>query len=174
MESQAIRRFVLHAGSDGRAKGLLVSWDLSTVQKTPMLTERQLWVFNPALLYLSSRSTAMPHIGMKIFYQSVEDPQKLLEEQSNLLEELFIPAPILQEFITMLTDSTNLLPQSARGFQEWTVGLLERYRREPISKESILANFKPLFTSLEKDKENERFKAIFTKEIEAQFKPLYD
>ena len=116
----------------------------------------------------------MPHIGMKIFYKPVDDPQKLLEEQGNPLEELFIPPPILQEFITVLRESTDLLPQSARNFQEWSVGLLERYRREPLSMESIEAKFKPLFTSLDRDKENEKFKAIFTKEMEAQFKPLYD
>jgi hypothetical protein len=116
----------------------------------------------------------MPHIGMKIFYKSLDDPQKLLEEQSNSVEELFIPAPVLEEFMALLKESTTLLPHSARNFQEWSVGLLDRYRREPISLESIEARFKPLFTPSDKESENERFKAIFTKEMEAQFKPLYD
>jgi hypothetical protein len=116
----------------------------------------------------------MPHIGMKIFYKPVDDPQKLLDEQSNSVEELYLATPILQEFMKMLKESTTLLPQSARNFKEWSVGLLERYRREPMSIESIEGKFKPLFTSPDKENENEKLKSIFTKEIEAQFKPLYD
>ena len=115
----------------------------------------------------------MPHVGMKIFYQSVHDPQKLLKEQSNSVEELYLPSSILQEFMTTLKQSTTLLPQSARNFQEWCVGLLERYRREPMNMASLEAKFKPLFTSPSRENENEKFKSIFTKDIEAQFKPLY-
>jgi hypothetical protein len=115
----------------------------------------------------------MPHVGMKIFYQPVDDPQKLLKEQSNSVEELYLPSSILQEFMTMLKQSTTLLPQSARNFQEWCVGLFERYRREPMNMESLEAKFKPLFTSANRENDNEKFKSIFTKDIEAQFKPLY-
>jgi hypothetical protein len=115
----------------------------------------------------------MPHIGMKIFYQSVDDPQKLLKEQSNSVEELYLPSSILQEFMTMLKQSTTLLPQSARNFQEWCVGLLERYRRDPMNMASLETKFKPLFTSPNRENDNEKFKSIFTKDIEAQFKPLY-
>jgi hypothetical protein len=110
---------------------------------------------------------------MKIFYQSVDDPQKLLKEQSNSVEELYLPSSILQEFMTMLKQSTTLLPQSARNFQEWCVGLLERYRREPMNMASLEAKFKHLFTSPDGGNDNEKFKSIFTKDIEAQFKPLY-
>jgi hypothetical protein len=115
----------------------------------------------------------MPHVGMKIFYQSVDDPQKLLKEQSNSVEELYLPSSILQEYMTTLKQSTTLLPQSARNFQEWCVGLLERYRREPMNMASLEAKFKPLFTSANRENDNEKFKSIFTKDIEAQFKPLY-
>jgi len=115
----------------------------------------------------------MPHVGMKIFYQPVDDPQKLLKEQSNSVEELYLPSSILQEFMTTLKQSTTLLPQSARNFQEWCVGLLERYRREPMNMASLEEKFKPLFTSPNRENDNEKFKSIFTKDIEAQFKPLY-
>jgi hypothetical protein len=75
--------------------------------------------------------------------------------------------------MTTLKQSTTFLPQSARNFQEWHVGLLERYRREPMNMSSLEAKFKPLFTSPNMENENEIFKSIFTKDIEAQFKPLY-
>jgi hypothetical protein len=111
---------------------------------------------------------------MKIFYQSVDDPRKLLDEPGNAVEELHLPVPGLQEFITILKQSTTLLPQSARKFKEWSVGLLDRYQRDPMSMDRMTALFKPLFTSQDQENESERFKSIFTKEIEAQFKPLYD
>ena len=38
---------------------------------------------------------------------------------------------------------------------------------------SLETKFKPLFTSPNRENENEKFKSIFTKDIEAQFKPLY-
>ena len=115
----------------------------------------------------------MPHIGMKIFYQSVDDAQKLLDDQSNSVEEVYLPTPILDDFMTTLKQSTNLLPQSARTFKEWSVGLLDRYKREPMSFESMEAQFKPLFTASDTRNENEKFKSFITKDLEAQFKPLY-
>jgi len=115
----------------------------------------------------------MPHIGMKIFYQSVEDPQKLLDEQRNSVDELYVPTSILQEFMTELKQSTMNLPQSARDFKEWTVGLLERYRREPMSMANMEAQFKPLFTSSNEENEDEKFKSLFTERIEAHLQPLY-
>lgn len=43
-----------------------------------------------------------------------------------------LPESILQEFDAALRVSTNILPESARTFKEWSVGLLARYERVPI------------------------------------------
>jgi len=69
---------------------------------------------------------------MKIFYQLTDRPQELLDENSTSLEELVIPEPALEEFGQTLKESTEILPQSARTFQEWQVGLLDRYESHPI------------------------------------------
>jgi len=125
------------------------------------------WVFNPDMLYSSSRNAPGTHRAMKIFYEPVEDPQKVLDEQSNTVEELYLSAPILHEFITALKSSTNLLPVSARIFRAWSVGLLDRYQKESAITEDVDAAFKPLFTSGESSfiKAKESF--------DAEFGPLY-
>jgi ubiquitin-protein ligase E3 D len=66
---------------------------------------------------------------LKIFYQKTYDAQKLLDEHQASLEELRLPKLIFEPFKQALIDSTDLLPPSARKFQEWTIGLIDRYER---------------------------------------------
>jgi ubiquitin-protein ligase E3 D len=67
--------------------------------------------------------------ALKIFYQETDDAQKLLDEHQASLEELQLPGPIFESFKTALIESTDLLPPSARKFQDWTIGLIDRYER---------------------------------------------
>lgn len=64
-----------------------------------------------------------------MFYQEAKDPHKLLDEHQASLEELLLPRQIFQSFKSSLVASTDLLPPSARRFQEWTIGSLDRYER---------------------------------------------
>lgn len=150
IESQATRKFVLHSGPNSNTDAYL------------------LWVFNPDLLYCSSRKPPATHRGMKIFYQPINDPQKILDVQSNTVEELFLSPLISQEFIIALKESTGLLPMSARNFKEWSVGLLDRYQKDAGVTEDVDKDFKPLFTSGESSfiKAKESF--------DAEFAPLYE
>ena len=66
---------------------------------------------------------------MKVFYKDIENPMAMLDENSSTLEELRLPSPLLAEFEEALRDGTNLLPQSARKFQDWNVAILDRYER---------------------------------------------
>lgn len=68
---------------------------------------------------------------MKIFYNTVMDPSKILERESNKFEELQLPSCALKELQANLTASTNILPQSARTHREWTIGLLDRWTPVP-------------------------------------------
>lgn len=112
IESQATRRFVLHRDEPTREEGLM------------------LWVFNPDIYYSTSARPPFPHRAMKIFYQMVEDPQKSLEENA-ALEELRTSPIEFAELKHALGQSTKLLPPSARVFQGWNVGLLDRYEKNP-------------------------------------------
>jgi len=66
---------------------------------------------------------------LKIFYQGTDDPQKLLDEHQASLEELSLPRSVFESFKNALTESTDLLPPSARKFQDWTIGLIDRFER---------------------------------------------
>lgn len=61
----------------------------------------------------------------------MEDPQKLLDEHQASLEELPLPGPIFESFKKALIESTDLLPPSARKFQDWSIGMIDRYERRP-------------------------------------------
>jgi len=67
--------------------------------------------------------------ALKLFYQKIDDSQKLLDEHQASLEELPLPASIYDSFQNSLTESSDLLPPSARKFEDWTIGLLDRFER---------------------------------------------
>lgn len=107
-----IRKVVVHAGQASNTTGLL------------------LWIFNPNIYYSSSRkSPPTAYRAMKIFYKPVSDAFSLLDEHSTSLEELVLPRADLDELSETLKQSTAILPQSARVFQDWAVGLLDRYEK---------------------------------------------
>jgi ubiquitin-protein ligase E3 D len=110
IEASAARKFVVH--TDNSEPGILV------------------WVFNPDIHYSSSRRSEPVVRALKIFYQLVDDGQKLLDEHQASLEELRLPRPVYESFQKSLIDSTDLLPPSARKFQDWTIGLLDRFERK--------------------------------------------
>ena len=64
---------------------------------------------------------------MKIFYRTVSDPPTKTETASDSkIEELQLPQYVISQLLLDLEASTNVLPQSARTHQIWTIGLLER------------------------------------------------
>jgi hypothetical protein len=64
---------------------------------------------------------------MKVFYKALPDPDEFLDANSNTHEELRIPEEDFVDFKDTLRESTEILPQAARAFQDWTVGLLDRW-----------------------------------------------
>jgi len=111
IETSAIRRVVVYTDSESEISGIL------------------LWMFNPDIYYSSSKKGAKAYRAMKVFYKHIEKPLKVLEENSNTMEELLLPQLDMNEFQESLRQSTNVLPQSARTFQDWQVGLVDRYER---------------------------------------------
>lgn len=88
-----------------------------------------LWIFNPDLYYSSSSRGPTVHRAMKVFYKSLLEVGKFLDENSNTHEELTVPPEDLEDFRKTLHDSTAILPQSARSFQDWGVGLIDRWEK---------------------------------------------
>lgn len=63
---------------------------------------------------------------MKVFHCAITNVQRLLDENSVSMEELFLPTQILEDFCRVLDQSNRQLPTSARKFQSWDVALLDR------------------------------------------------
>jgi len=62
---------------------------------------------------------------MKVFYKTVSDPLNYTRN-STKVEEIQLPEYALKELQTKLQASSTILPQSARKYQDWTIGLLDR------------------------------------------------
>jgi len=112
IESSVSRKVVVH--DEAGNQGLLV------------------WVFNPDIYYSSSKRGPTAHRAMKVFYKTLdEEPGKFLETSgAAAYEELVVPAEDYEEFTTTLRESADVLPQAARVFQEWSVGLLDRWEKK--------------------------------------------
>ncbi|CAI7574399.1 unnamed protein product [Penicillium glandicola] len=116
IERESARRFVVHCG-----------------QKTGLV----LWVFNPDMRYSNSSAgrSIMAQQAMKVFYQQSPDVDELLHPEIGnpsplSVEELELPSMIFEAMSQALTGSNEMLPLSARRFNEWHVGLLSRFRRK--------------------------------------------
>ena len=113
VESQGARRFILHTSSTSpKSSGLL------------------LWVFNPSIYYSSSLlpPPPRPHRAMKIFHKSTSNPGQTLKDDDHL-EEVVLRQEEVDAIIVELDRSNAMLPESARTFQDWQVGLLDWYER---------------------------------------------
>lgn len=100
----------------------------------------QLWVFNPNMRYSNSYlgQSVNAQQAMKVFYQHIEDVDRLLNPEMGKVsplsvEELELPSSILGSLIKALHKSNDIIPVSARKFNEWHVGLLSRFSREQES-----------------------------------------
>lgn len=76
----------------------------------------------------------MAQQAMKVFYQESTDVDELLHPDIGTpsplsVEELELPSMIFDSLSGALIGSNQMLPASARKFNEWHVGLLNRYRR---------------------------------------------
>ena len=79
------------------------------------------------MYYSSSSSPNGPLRVMKVFYREIAHASEILKEPSQLHEELNLPCTAIKELRNVLKHSNNLLPASLRHFQDWKVGLIEKY-----------------------------------------------
>lgn len=132
IERESARRFVVHCG---QKTGLLVRRCLILVK--PVTNQSKLWVFNPDLRYSNSSSghNVSAQQAMKVFFQVTCDVDTLLNRDLGKpsplsVEELELPNMVFDALDNALQSSNQMLPLSARTFNEWQVGLLSRFSRE--------------------------------------------
>ncbi|KAJ5937344.1 hypothetical protein N7454_004644 [Penicillium verhagenii] len=133
IERESARRFVVHFG---QKSGLLVHAPYTSHLDIHSANSKSALVFNPDLRYSNSNSgqSISAQQAMKVLFQTTEDVDSMLNRDMGRpsplsLEELELPSMICQALWNALTRSNQMLPRSARNFNEWTVGLLDRYSR---------------------------------------------
>ena len=64
---------------------------------------------------------------MKVFWKDVNAAEAEVLVDKAGVEELYLPAEATCKIRQVLEESSGVLPPSARTFQDWRVGLMERY-----------------------------------------------
>jgi hypothetical protein len=89
------------------------------------------WVFTPDLMYSSSVPSPGrqdPTRSVKIFYKrQTWRPLQPGEPESASVDDVEFPVQLFGELERGLEESQQMLPPTARSFQGWNVGLLERF-----------------------------------------------
>lgn len=87
-----------------------------------------LWVLNANVVYSSTMREAR-RAAIKVLYQDIDTEQgdKLVESMTSGVQEISFPAAAIKAARQILRESNSLMPVSERLFQQWHVGLLERW-----------------------------------------------
>jgi len=120
MENTGLRKFHIHPTTP----------TIHTAS-VPSASSLLVWVFTPDLLFSSSLPSPGrldPTRSMKVFYQpQTWQPLKPGEPESASVEDVEFPEELFLELRNALHESQKVLPPTARSFQGWEVGLLERF-----------------------------------------------
>lgn len=125
IENVGVRKFHIHAPSTSISTATPDSIPSST---TPSIL---VWVFTPDLLF--SSSITRPHRtdptrAIKCFFKKQTwAPLQPGEPESATVEDVEFPKELYDELEKTLDESQEVLPVTARKFQGWDVGLLERF-----------------------------------------------
>ncbi|KAL7786178.1 ubiquitin-conjugating enzyme E2-binding protein [Trichoderma ceciliae] len=87
-----------------------------------------LWVLNANVVYSSTMRKGR-RVAIKVLYQDidVEQGNKLVDSMTSGVQEISFPAAAIKAARQILQESNSLMPVSERLFQQWHVGLLERW-----------------------------------------------
>lgn len=99
-------------------------------------TKILLWIFGASLRFSSSRvefssisrpSSSYGQPAVKVFWKVVSENDAKSIRNNIGIEEVNIPPYVISEIEEALTSSLVVLPACSQKYQEWNVGLLERY-----------------------------------------------
>ncbi|KAK1249192.1 hypothetical protein MKX07_002708 [Trichoderma sp. CBMAI-0711] len=87
-----------------------------------------LWVLNANIVYTSTMREGR-RTAIKLLYQDidVEQGNSLVDSMTSGVQEISFPAAAIKTARQVLQESNSLMPVSERLFQQWHVGLLERW-----------------------------------------------
>ena len=102
-----------------------------------------LWVLNPVLRYAAtnvitqspsscSSQSSSGVLAMKVFWRCIDNSTASGLVESDSIEEVTLPMGAILEIEANRRSSAQFLPPSGRKFQDWDVGLLERFEDEAV------------------------------------------
>ncbi|KAM0522324.1 hypothetical protein ACHAPE_001913 [Trichoderma viride] len=115
----------------GSSKSVLASHTLDVDPKSSQSETSQslhLWVLNANVVYSSTMREGR-RVAIKMLYQDIdaEEGNKLVDSMTSGVQEISFPAVAIKAARQVLQESNDLMPASERLFQQWHVGLLERW-----------------------------------------------
>jgi hypothetical protein len=86
-------------------------------------------VLNANVVYSSTMREGR-RTAIKVLYQDIdiEEGNKLVDSMTSGVQEISFPGAAISTARQILRESNSLLPVSERLFQQWHVGLLERWK----------------------------------------------
>ncbi|XWW99790.1 hypothetical protein V2A60_007802 [Cordyceps javanica] len=114
----------------GSSKSVVMPRNMSSADKASR--HLQLWVLNNNVVFTSNQSKT-PTSAVKVLFKEVGEKEALdlVESLSNDVQDINFPAPAIQVACETLASSKYILPSTERSFQDWQVGLLERWVPQP-------------------------------------------
>ncbi|KAK8087969.1 HECT-type E3 ubiquitin transferase [Apiospora hydei] len=107
----------------------------STSSNAPAGEEQQLlhiWLFNQDITFTSTkqRPEQRPVSAVKVFYRFVNQAEadKLVESMTSDVQDITLPAAAAAQLREELEMSNGYLPSPARNFNQWKIGLLEKWK----------------------------------------------
>jgi len=90
------------------------------------------WILNPNISYTSSEETCAAKNAIKLLYRIIdhETADKIIEPVTSDVQDLSLPHDALNQSIGRLEASNQLFPQDQRRYNDFRVGLLNRYEIE--------------------------------------------
>lgn len=87
-----------------------------------------LWVLNANVVYSSTMREGR-RVAIKVLYQDIdaEEGNELVDSMTSGVQEISFPAAAIKAARQILQESNDVMPASERLFQQWHVGLLERW-----------------------------------------------
>ena len=114
----------------GSAKVMVlpVSATAASTDSEPVL---HLWILNSNITYASTEAPGGVRTAIKLFYRVIgrSEADGLLDPMASDIQDLALAEEALRESIRYLEASNKLLPEEQRHYQNWKVGLLDRYEK---------------------------------------------
>ncbi|PQK10846.1 hypothetical protein BB8028_0002g11650 [Beauveria bassiana] len=114
----------------GSSKSVVMPRNMPLADNT--LRHLQLWVLNNNVIFTGNQKST-PTSAVKVLFKEIGEKEalELVESLSNDVQDVNFPAQAIKVARETLAFSKYMLPSSERSFQEWQVGLLERWVPQP-------------------------------------------